>query len=341
MAQDPRPARAPVVLPVLVVAAGLTGGYVAGYLTAGATGLMVAVAAGQLVVLGALLLVWRGGQVAAWRRHGEWRAGQRRLETRLRGLVRAAHRGERRLSSVVSEGLAELGTRQARRQQLTTDQLRAALRHQFAQLEALGALYYGARPERAIPPTRGWAASPDLLWYLYQAVLRRRPRLVLECGSGVSTLVLAYGLRSLAAGQVVALEHDQRHAEATRALLREHGLTQWAQVRAAPLTPVAIAGRTWRWYDPAQLPAGPVDLLFVDGPPGTVGRLARLPAVPVLRDRLSPDALVVLDDHDRDDEREVVRRWLEQLPGWVAESVGHEKGTAVLRCRNSADPDKI
>lgn len=336
MAGQPRSYPRSVVVPVLVVAAGL----VVGYAVAGPTGLLMAVAVGQLLVLLAVLSVWHGNQLAG-RRHEEVRAGQRRLEARVRGLARTVHRGERRLAGVVTDGLAELGTRQARQRQLTVDQLRTSLRYQFAQLEALAALYYGVSPDRALPVTRGWAASPDLLWYLYRTVRRRRPRLVLECGSGVSTLVLAYGLRAVAAGRVVALEHDPRHAELTRALLREHGLSQWGQVRTAPLVDLSLAGQSWRWYDPAALPAGPVDLVFVDGPPGDTGPQARYPAVPLLRDRLAPDALVVLDDHHRSDEREVVQRWLHELPGWVADALPHEKGTAVLHPADLLDSDVI
>ena len=42
-----------------------------------------------------------------------------------------------------------------------------------------------------IPPTRSWAASPDLLLTITEIVRKYRPGLVVELGSGVSTLVAA------------------------------------------------------------------------------------------------------------------------------------------------------
>ncbi len=42
-----------------------------------------------------------------------------------------------------------------------------------------------------IPATRSWAASPDLLLLISETVKKNRPSLVVELGSGVSTLVCA------------------------------------------------------------------------------------------------------------------------------------------------------
>ena len=43
----------------------------------------------------------------------------------------------------------------------------------------------------AIPSTRSWAASPDLLLLISETVKKNRPSLVVELGSGISTLVTA------------------------------------------------------------------------------------------------------------------------------------------------------
>lgn len=39
-----------------------------------------------------------------------------------------------------------------------------------------------------------------------------RPELIVDTGSGVSTLVAAYALQKLGRGKVVALEHDRAYA---------------------------------------------------------------------------------------------------------------------------------
>ncbi|MGI9528709.1 MAG: hypothetical protein ACR2NG_03285 [Acidimicrobiia bacterium] len=71
--------------------------------------------------------------------------------------------------------------------------------------------------------------------------------------------------------------------------------------------------------------------MIVDGPPGTTGPLARYPAVPILFDRLSPSALIFLDDAYREDEQESVRRWLDETGGISLPVPELEKGGVLMR----------
>ncbi|MBD8063102.1 class I SAM-dependent methyltransferase [Oceanitalea stevensii] len=161
-----------------------------------------------------------------------------------------------------------------------------------------------------LPPVGGWALSAGSLLGLWDVVERERPRTVVECGSGTSTVWLGYAARAVGGVRVVALEHNAAYAERTHALLGEHGLLDVAEVRHAPLVDVEVDGATMRWYDAGRLEdVSSIDLLVVDGPPKSTGPLARLPAVPLLRERLRPGAVVVMDDAHRPDEREALRRW--------------------------------
>ncbi len=75
--------------------------------------------------------------------------------------------------------------------------------------------------------------------------------------------------------------------------------------------PSRLGGETLTWYDPAVFAdLSDIDLLFVDGPPGKSGPLARFPAVPVLADRCRPGAVVLLDDGGRPQERRMADRWI-------------------------------
>lgn len=205
----------------------------------------------------------------------------------------------------------------------------------YGEVEDLMALYKDIGPEQALPPMHGWAAGPDLARFLYRQVVEHGRSSVLECGSGSTTVILAYACRAIGAGRVVALEHDAKFAAATRKMLDERGLSEWAEVRDAPLTEVPVGDSVWRWYDPAALSDGPseapFDLALVDGPPGTTGPAARYPAVPLLIDRLAPDALVVLDDARRTDEREIGERWAAEFTGFTLEWLDHDHGTLLLR----------
>ena len=57
--------------------------------------------------------------------------------------------------------------------------------------------------------------------------------------------------------------------------------------------------------------------------------MARYPAVPILGPRLSPGAVIVMDDTTRPDEAEV-SRWHADLPGSTLELVLPESGAAIL-----------
>jgi len=200
------------------------------------------------------------------------------------------------------------------------------------QVEALIGLYAELQLDHALPRSRGWAASPDLLQVIVDLLNAQRPSLILECSSGLSTLVLAAHCRRRGTGRVLSLEHDPVYSEQTRAMLRLHGLAGWAEVIDAPLVPLKLPGWDGSWYELKGLPT-PIkaDMLVVDGPPTSVSPLARYPALPMLLDRLTESAVVVLDDASRADELKLVARWLQEFPQASEMRVPRcEKGVAVL-----------
>jgi predicted O-methyltransferase YrrM len=188
------------------------------------------------------------------------------------------------------------------------------------------------RHDVPLPPLGGWAMDPSGLVRVLHLVASRRPGLVVECGSGASTVWLAYAVRDVG-GRIVSLEHDETHLEATTALLEEHHLTDVAEVRLAPLTDIRDGDATQPWYDVGAVEdLKGIDLLVVDGPPGDTSEEARYPAVPLLRDRLADRAVIALDDATRPDEARIVQRWLEEDPRLVRRHVG-ASGLAVLDTR--------
>jgi predicted O-methyltransferase YrrM len=163
-----------------------------------------------------------------------------------------------------------------------------------------------------LPWTSGSMRPAALVAVCNEVVHGARTRIV-ECGSGLSTVVLARLLRERGAGALVALEHDSHWAALVEEQLRREDLGAIARVHYAPL-----AGEP-PWYDLHDSDRLPdeVDLLVVDGPPAfDPGHEARrAPALPWFRDRLVDGAAVILDDIDRDGEREVLSRW-ERTSNW-------------------------
>jgi predicted O-methyltransferase YrrM len=200
----------------------------------------------------------------------------------------------------------------------------------YDQLAALQGLYLELGVDKSLPVSRGWAASPDFLVRVRERLLRLRPRTVIECGSGISTVVTALTLREIGAGHLWSLEHSPEHARATRLELEKHGVSGFATVVDAPLESHAIEDGSWTWYATRGLPAAPIDMLVIDGPPKRTGKLARWPAGPLLFPRLAPGAVVLLDDAARPDEQEAVRRWRRAHPDLAHADLWCEKGCVEL-----------
>jgi predicted O-methyltransferase YrrM len=260
--------------------------------------------------------------------------------TRRTTAVNAAMRDTRALVATssrqlnqVAHGVQDLANGSGVRESLRGSRpLDVRLRREYEQVQATLNLFGRVRVEGVVPPMRGWAASPDVLNVLVDELLARRPRLVVECGSGVSTLWLALAIRQYQIPcRVVSLDHDPEFLAATASTLERHGVADLVELRLAPLVRTRLDGHDTVWYDEAALAdLSDVGLVFVDGPPESSGSLARFPALPLIHPHLADDAVVLLDDAARADEQAAVARWLEDFPDLSARTLPLEKGAVLL-----------
>lgn len=161
-------------------------------------------------------------------------------------------------------------------------------------------------------PHAGYEIAGEEAAFLFHLIRRYRPKLVMELGSGSSTVLLAAAVRANGSGRVVTVEHDPTHGRQTRLLLDQAELSPWVELVPAPLVPHRLGAETFSWYDLSERLAGlteKIDFLFVDGPPGKTQSLSRYPALPILAPHLSPRAVVFVDDGGREDETRMVERW--------------------------------
>lgn len=173
-----------------------------------------------------------------------------------------------------------------------------------------------------------WAIDAVFAENLVQ-LLNQGPARVVELGSGHSSVIIAQRLAHNGHGRLTSVDHLEPFADRTRGWLRDRDLSGVAEVIHAPIADHEIAGKTYPWYSMdalAEALPDRIDLLVVDGPPGKLGPDARWPALPLLEDRLAPDAVILLDDGDRGEETRIAYSWHERLGGEIRYLPGGKGG---------------
>jgi hypothetical protein len=141
---------------------------------------------------------------------------------------------------------------------------------------------------------------------------------ILECGSGLSTLLVGAVAKSRGLKHI-ALEHHPAWADRVNLYLDRYGLSS-VVISNSPI-------KDWgefAWYDavPSEMPAE-FGMVICDGPPGST-KGGRYGLTAVMRERLGKDCVILLDDAGREHELEVAKRWQRELSA-SREDLGGEK----------------
>lgn len=173
---------------------------------------------------------------------------------------------------------------------------------------------YFSDKKMPMPSTGDFAIDAQALAHLITLVEEQRPKKILELGSGTSTIWLGYLCKSYG-GKLITLDHLGEYLEQTKAAIDRHELNDEVEARLAPLEPVNCQGEIYKWYSKSSFEdLIDIDLLVIDGPPASTGKMARYPALPEIVARLASNATVVLDDAHRDEEASIITEWLNHLP---------------------------
>jgi hypothetical protein len=156
-------------------------------------------------------------------------------------------------------------------------------------------------------PLGGWALDGPTIDRLAALVRERRPRAVLELGSGTSTVVLAALLGD--AATLVTFEQDPGWAQHTRDALRERGLQAHVlDVGVGDVGAGAPPGYVLTDEAGELLRAHPPEIVLVDGPTMESGA-SRLGAVELVAPFAAGDVTLLLDDALRDAELRIAEAW--------------------------------
>ncbi len=156
----------------------------------------------------------------------------------------------------------------------------------------------------------GWSGQHEYLAAcLAHALTTRGP--ILECGSGLSTILVGVIARRRGLSHW-ALEHAPAWETRVRTCLERYGLDGVTLCS----TPLRDYG-DFDWYDaPLDSMPGEFSLVICDGPPGRT-RGGRYGLVPVMKARLAPGCVILLDDVGREQESDTARRWASELDATI------------------------
>jgi predicted O-methyltransferase YrrM len=200
-----------------------------------------------------------------------------------------------------------------------------AEKRNFRQVESYLQLQQWLNLREPLPSTRGFAASPDFLLEISRVMRKERPSLIVELGSGISTLVMAKQLGRKS--KLISIDHSRDYAEATEEILSQNKV-KGVKIIVAELDPQT------NWYSLEKLKGiNGIDLLVIDGPPQSVGVDARHPATFFI-EKLNSGATVMIDDTKRESEERLAHTFSKRLPNYTLRFLDHEKGTALLQPKN-------
>jgi len=168
--------------------------------------------------------------------------------------------------------------------------------------------------KQSLPIDEHWSAASDFLSIIADYCLREKPKTIVECSSGVTSLVLSQCCKLNQCGQVYSLENGKDYVRQTQRQLKDFSLSEYCNVLHAPLQEVPLEAELYQWYSLTDFPDLEIDLLVIDGPPGFLQKQSRFPALPILADKLAKKCTIFLDDAAREDEKELIQRWLEMYP---------------------------
>lgn len=164
-----------------------------------------------------------------------------------------------------------------------------------------------------------WPIEEEFAWYLIHKIVANRPINIVELGSGTSTLIILKTLEKLGYGyNLVSFDSDKNFIEETKNLLVAEEVYDEKKIKLvfSQIADIKINNLPYKWYNPNdfQFDFDKIDLLFVDGPVGSLCKNARYPAMSIMKKYLKKGSIVVLHDAKREDEIKIVEMWKEENP---------------------------
>lgn len=171
-------------------------------------------------------------------------------------------------------------------------------------------------------PLTTWSMSPSTITHVLNDIVVNERKGIIEFGSGASTLFIAKLLKTNnIKASFFSVESNLEWSKQVEKQLNILELTSYVTMINAPINSVDSSlalGKQKLWYDVGVLNQNlkseyAIDLVLVDGPFGGLTCNSRFSAIPYLKDKLSLNYTIFLDDIDRNDELNILEEWCKIL----------------------------
>lgn len=193
-----------------------------------------------------------------------------------------------------------------------------------------------------------WPVSADIALYMLKEIEKNDYNLILEFGSGTSTVLFANMAKQKQNNNgevvdVVSFEHSSEYRDLTKKELNFYNLDHFADVQYTPLEDFNYNDSNFKYYSCKSIfeklsEKNQYNKIFVlvDGPPEFTGKLARFPAMVYLLEFFSDKEIhIILDDFNRQDEKDIVYKWEKLLNSkslkYTKQIVKSEKGLCYIK----------
>ncbi|WP_339916366.1 class I SAM-dependent methyltransferase [Yeosuana marina] len=175
-------------------------------------------------------------------------------------------------------------------------------------------------------PLTKWSISPKEVLHICNDLVINKRTNIIEFGCGFSTLCIAQLLKNnRIKASFVTIDNDIEWTKELTKILKRLNLEEFVKIIVAPISEVEKSiskNEQELWYDfnilnNELINISNFDLVIVDGPIGAITPYARYSAVPFLKEKLSDNYAIFLDDTHRDIEFEIAHEWHKSLGGEI------------------------
>ncbi|MFB9077346.1 class I SAM-dependent methyltransferase [Flavobacterium procerum] len=164
-------------------------------------------------------------------------------------------------------------------------------------------------------PFNGGALRPVCITYILNEIIINQRKMILEFGSGLSTLLMARLIkRNNINAKIYSVEHNQSWAAIIEDYLKKENLLEFVTIIRADLKEIGTSSfGNLNWYDLNAISSvinnEKFDLIIVDGPPANTEKIkfSRFPAFESLSNNFANDFCLLLDDANREGEKEIIK----------------------------------